>query len=488
MATTLKVKAPSKLTEITLVDDQLRKITSGFGNLETAVNAGAYKIRFENAGAVVDKLITIEPNSDDLVIDNSNSKGEYFHFESSAPVENTLFHHEYHSEPAKEISLQASKRMGAGAEIFIFVRDEFKTEKLSNPAEGLYLWNPQDGDEVLNLAELCQFDGDQHRENWGALTIETSPGVKVLRCFLTDGSMISLPVYACREFQTQVFLVRKRIGERMVIDFDSASIFMSTEGRGFEPEDKKLQLTALAFRLLNQKLSSQRIEQIGHSLTPEIETMFYEKFSNPMLGLFAAHILIRDKEAIFKHRIFLEEVAKNLSRLFGESQPDVLAFKWALGTDDIYGKEIVEPPYLKSSLRILTKESLSRSYLFPYPDGGPCASIASRQIGYGPWLTWTKEREDSRNLIEVSDFERAAWNILLTTIEDKEIADPADIIMISQNFGSEIISSAVEVIVNKLCVPANFAQHKLVQLIDRISRSRYSYRYREADRNWMHRF
>ena len=98
-----------------------------------------------------------------------------------------------------------------------------------------------------------------------------------------------------------------------------------------------------------------------------------------MLGLVAAHLLLRDKPS----SKMLGEVTRNLVTLLGEDNPDVQAISLAVKGD---GAPLRDMPMLRASWDIFVNASLRKPDLVP-PDSLP-ANLAPYVLPAWPWLIW----------------------------------------------------------------------------------------------------
>lgn len=136
-------------------------------------------------------------------------------------------------------------------------------------------------------------------------------------------------------WQTQVFLFRRTFGkgeESRRPDLSEASVLMGRTGSGFYPDRDDERWTELARLALagNRKAMPSR---------DDLREMLVHKFEDPMLGIYAAHLLLREPEIRVD---LLEIVLGNLFSMLGE-HPDVQALRLKL--DELRGRELsVEVP------------------------------------------------------------------------------------------------------------------------------------------------
>jgi hypothetical protein len=183
-------------------------------------------------------------------------------------------------------------------------------------------------------------------------------------------------------WQTQVFLNRRPYGKTEKkarrADLTNASILMSLLGEGFLPDREDLRWTELA-RL---GLSNNRC------LAPvkDLESVFWSKTLNPVLGLFCAHLLLHADDLDLD--TFKTIVAALEDQIDGHPDVNALMLRlYELGA----GRRAPIPPYetppmLRQSWEIVVESSVRR------PDLVPATSLAemisARLWGAGPWLVW----------------------------------------------------------------------------------------------------
>src|SRR5216684_5085524 len=112
-----------------------------------------------------------------------------------------------------------------------------------------------------------------------------------------------------------------------------------------------------------------------------LREMLRAKFINPMLGIYAAHLMMIAPDP---DEALLREVAENLKILLGD-HPDVTAIELWLDAKNA-APPFLSPPMLRSSWSILVNRSLVDQKLVP--PGSYTLRITGRLWGSGPWLVW----------------------------------------------------------------------------------------------------
>jgi hypothetical protein len=360
---TLSVEPQDRIAEIAVYDGNLNVVAKGAGTLKEKVPAGLYRVRIRVGSATDEKLVALE--SDQTVNFGPVS------FLSPIPLSDTEKTHEYHMAAAADAASRiAPKALGTGSSIMVFAREWSAQQNLSegNPAEGLSLL---DANENL-LAEIWK-EADLRNEHdasagWRA---NVNPGGYFLRLKLgdADNTMLLRPIFVSPGHQLQIFcLVSDHIVEaeaqgadqegrtRSTIrraDLANGAIAISPAG-SFDPNDRRIRLSELGCNALAQSR-----EGMSDSL---IDELVMQKFENPMLGLFAAHLLLRDKPG---DRELFRTVTDHLLRMLGPDHPDLQALWWQRGDDKKIGDGRLRVlPMLRASWNLAVDRSLKTLDVF----------------------------------------------------------------------------------------------------------------------------
>jgi hypothetical protein len=147
----------------------------------------------------------------------------------------------------------------------------------------------------------------------------------------------ALPVWISSNFQTQLFALNLDGG----IAYDSLRILNAHVHNGFSPDDPLLRTA----ELMTTGLIAGMQQPSGQAMREALSG----KFENPMVGLFAAHSLLRRPKLQFP---LLEEVIYNLGCML-EDSPDVRALGLMLAQAGGAGFDDIEPfkfpPMLQAS-------------------------------------------------------------------------------------------------------------------------------------------
>ncbi|HEV7333086.1 MAG TPA: hypothetical protein VGN63_18775 [Flavisolibacter sp.] len=340
---------------------------------------------------------------------------------SAAPLEGTTKTHEYQMDNAESHSKRVHVRKGKGSHLFLFVRYwtsepvRRKTKaKQAHPATGLWV-KDFSGKININLEEKAFYD--KQADPWAACNIELDPGVYRLCLETAEGKILEQSVVTCRDWQTQLFLLQHNYGIQRNdprADLDNMSVFMAKGKEGFKSRKftSNLKLAEQARLALIDGRTRLSKELLRHALS--------EKFTNPMLGIFGAHLLLKDRvheDNEGKHRM-LTLVVKNLRKLLG-AHPDVeaIALKAGLPVNFIFN----EPPMLRSSWTYILEATVKKPLLMPA--GSYAAGIAGLLWGQGAWLIWMKTTQlDQFHDMLVKQVEKMAQ--MVSTQSDQMVLPP----------------------------------------------------------------
>lgn len=415
-------------TEIFVIDGGFRRVASALKRMDADFPPGLYTVKFKRGGTLAEVDADLMPGSGPVEV---HAPEMALSFASAAPMEQTITSHEYQQAAAADISRMDPKQIsrGRGSWLFLFIRD-LGVNRIGNPAEKMTLHDLR-GREVIDFSRLGETGHDQDASGatWYGCNIELAPGFYRLRVARHGLPGLEQSLILVKDWQLQVFLVRdpwlsavspnisgQTIASEVIVNLSAGSIFMVRPGHGFDPQDPSVRLTELA----RQGLTTGRIPLNKEDLMQ----MFGGKFENPMLGLFAAHLLLPlleikssmtfqrplDHEMLKRNisiqmvlggtidgivgphtrqrlRQLLEEVAGNLEGLLGK-HPDVRAIRKELsGNENISTghEKSGPPPMLRRSwealLRLDPGYSLAKA-------GSIIERIADRIWSAGPWLVW----------------------------------------------------------------------------------------------------
>lgn len=311
----MRFEAGDRGGQIVVVDSDFRKLATGVGSLDMKLEAGLYKARFKSGDRIHDELFEVPGDQKEI-------RAPRLEFSSPIPLGGFAGHHEYQEGPARAVvSGPADAHLGFGAEILVFVRDSRHPRGLvvaETPCwEGLCLRTGA-GEVLVDVA----FAGRTNAaDGWAAIKLVVDPGVYFLARPEQSKSDIlwEIPVVACQDWCTGVFLDAidqagsgTDHGDSRIADLDGAAVTMSRMDSALVLDERMARLTELA----RQGLAS------GQPAIAEDDLlqMLDEKADFPMLGLFAAHLLLARPE---KDWGLIAIIAGNLDRWLSSGHPDV---------------------------------------------------------------------------------------------------------------------------------------------------------------------
>ena len=382
--TTVTVRIEDQQGELEIIDGRFRVVDRGFGTIQTALPPGIYKARARAGDARNEELFEVEPGATPFEV----SLGSLL-FASPVPLQDTSTSHEYHQH-ALAYSTSASPLdagLGEGATLLLSVRDPsnacFMQQSASPEVQAAYMRSFQrfslqipGGEMLIDLSDKAQLKPD---EGYTVLNLKLAPGPYILIHEAEDESRTAMPIVAAPGWQTQVFIHvdlprgLEALGHPNLAD---RAVMMAPVGQPFQPDDRYFRLTEIArFALMEGRpiIKGDALNQL-----------LLEKFSNPIFGLFAAHLLLLKETP---DRSLLGIVVDNLAAMLGDQFPDVAALRLKIDeidgvSPDLHSDSISFAPLLRSSWNFMAEypELISKVPLF--------RQIAGSIIFNGAWLAW----------------------------------------------------------------------------------------------------
>jgi hypothetical protein len=358
----LRVEAEPGVT-ITVLNADLQPVADGIGSLEEEFPPGLYDLRFVAGHAIGEKVVR-------LGSENLRYRAPTVAFHSPALITQSVAEDEITSR-ANRLSRRPNERVGRGAQLLVVVLDEAPVAR-ANAAAGLTV-RSLEGKLLASFERLSMRSREGSQPVWAVGCLELDPGPYRLRV-ATGTATLEQMIILVEDWQTQVFLDRKSWGAspaRRRASLPDASVLLSPMRRDFDPFRADLRLTELArIALLDRR----------PVLAPQdLNEMIYGKWENPMLGLYAANLLLATNKGTPQ---LINKIRHNLRQLLG-NHPDVAAL-------DLRAGETVDPikvpPMLRASWDTVVAASATR------PDLVAADSLAGRiaehLFGTGMWLTW----------------------------------------------------------------------------------------------------
>ncbi len=368
------------MAEISVVNADQQPVDKAVGELKASLPAGIYKVRVRVGPTVNENLVSLDQDRE-LTIPT-------LQFPSPIPLNDTSRSHEYHQGAARQLSATPCDVLGAGASIFVFSRQwtqggpEGKLHPtLPNPAIGLRLLDDKENllANIEERAVVNALPGYDASAGWRA---NVQPGPYRLRLEFSDGSEIERALYVAPRTQTQIFFLLHEqclpSGQSEVrADLAGGTISISLTQQ-FDPADQIVRLKELACYALTQ---TRRV--LSDSVRAEIVN---EKFTDPMLGILGAHLILRDEPDSDAKAERLRTIERNLENLLGPDHPDVRALHLKTGGEQRHNYSLLSPPMLRASWDLAVDASINNSSAIPA--GSTSGSIARRVLPTALWLLW----------------------------------------------------------------------------------------------------
>lgn len=386
----VEIRAADPVTEIFLIDANLQLVGQGVGVLVTDKPAGLYQVKLRAGTHTMEELIKLR----DEPFEKTYPPLE---FSSPVPLPNTYKSHEFHCDNARDHSKIEHVKKGSGSSIYVFARDwtgkrpaageETSAGTYENPARGLTLVDAS-GSELVDFAKQSATQLDW--EPWAACNITVDPGLYILRLHAPDGSVWERTLVASPVWQTQCFLLQRDYKDKKGPDLSGATVLLRELGVGFTPDSGEHRLVELArLGLVDQR----------PILSDEVEALLTQKFENPLLGIFGAHLLLmlEQKRGRPYEPGLLQHVVEKLRYLLKEPHPDVESLAWKAGLgDENYRFGI--PPMLRRGWVLMTQASADRPEVVQ--EGSLVTRMYDRMLAEGPWLIWSGEQAaDDESLV-----------------------------------------------------------------------------------------
>lgn len=393
----LQVQANNPATEIFVIDGNFTRVGKGLGQLAIDLSPGLYKVKFKTGSQIEEHFVTLAPGKEKVQVRSDEPLQT-----TSLPLKKQSYIKSFQQvNPFIAEAEKQSKRIhldiGNGSQLFIFVHDDI--ERKINVARGLSL-HDQDGKQVASISKQGV---SNLAEKWAACNISLKPGQYRLRLQTKVIGRLEQTISTHDGWQTHVFLGNRSYTRSVVqkanryarrADLPNASILMTRLGEGFDARRDDLRWMESA------RLGLQGNRPVANA--GEMRNLLYEKFQNPILGIFGAHLLLLEPELKLD---LLNTVVENLFNILGP-QPDVQALRLHLHhlekrpCDPMPVSSV--PPMLLASWKILLALSADYPGLIPY--GSLAGRVATELWGDGVWLTWQLQ-DDGQQLFEVDEDE-----------------------------------------------------------------------------------
>lgn len=393
----LEVTAGSPLAEVFLINHAFALVDRSIGDLDSTVEPGVYKVKARLGDAGLERLVLLQ---DDLKLDLT----EDLRIASPAPIAGTMRTREHDMVAAQDAGVDAVTQLGAGSQLFVMTRRWSPDGAASHGTEALAasLHGP-DGEA---LASIDPADG----ESTAGATYDVDPGPYLVRWRSESGVAAEQSVYAVADWQTQLFLLQEP-GESPDLGRSRVSVLMARAG--FDPHDPQQRHVEEARTALadERKVASEFLNEA-----------LLEQLDNPMLGLFAAHLMLiardaardADREAeeqrarrrsgvagprapVQFDQLRFDDLVRSLRALLGSGHPDVLALATQVSGQDLAELEpLIAPPMLWRSWVTLIEASNDEPRLVP----AHTWRRAMAALPLRPFLIWSQNAGEAASQLE----------------------------------------------------------------------------------------
>jgi ribosomal protein L7/L12 len=375
-----------------IIDSGFQMVAQGFGRVQAELTPGLYKARTQVGATVREKVFAVDEGASPTPVRLASVA-----FPSPAPLQGTTTSHEYHQQAVAMAVDHAEPpiALGTGASLLLSVRDpsgvpfeqtEQTQDAYAHSFDGFSLC-AADGSELINYDQAAKRDVSL---GFAIRNAELNPGRYFLKHQRTDLEPVVIPIITVVGWASQIFihLEESRAAEathRPVLR--EAAVMMVPLGQPFHPGDRYFRLTEVA---------RQALQQGRNILDRELmNDLLGSKFGNPVLGLFAAHLLLLDPKPSLD---LLHIVVDNLGELLGWDFPDVTILRRRLRQLDPAASPTAPiqspvgfPPLLRASWAIISSLAVADETIFPA--GSVSWQVADRLIDNGIWMAWRPRQQ-----------------------------------------------------------------------------------------------
>jgi hypothetical protein len=380
----LTIKTNDVGSENLVIDGQFNRVGISIGDSSSfSLPKGLYSVKVKVGDGLVEKPVTLT--------ENKTVEFNPVMFNTPAPLLGTFNTSDFQINTASNYSRKEVPDviLGRGSKLFLFgsiPSGAISTDlpkKGTDPAVGLTL-RTFDDDLLVDFEkpDIGTYSWDE--VPWAACDIDINPGCYVLCVETNGGDVYRQTIVMSHGWQTQVFLQSRNYGtieNDVRADLINSSIMMSRIEHGFNPVDLVNFGDGTTYRLTEQV--RQALQSKKKAISVELLAVLYSgKFENPMLGIYAANLLIQNNaDSIFSDGHIL---VKNLRMLLGNCHPDVeaIALKVGIPSDYVFR----EFPMLAASWSWVLEASVKNSNLIPI--NSLAYKLAGEFWSNKFWLIW----------------------------------------------------------------------------------------------------
>lgn len=334
--------------EIQLVGSEFKVLARGPSPLKATVPVGVYGAKVLIGDRETQSLLLVE-----------EGEGELEHHIDSPRIESPLPLHEASTEIGTGDLRQLSDRLHnrlADAEAGVHVCFRYPEASSAGVAIAVGSQEFHDLQDRIRLVDStapvppAQATWPHNTRASISLVFDVAPGNCTL-FYRQDKEEMGIPLPACAGWVIQAFIPMVASAGTYTPDFREMSVFYSRPGANQSQGKAELRVA----ETVRQSMGRGRTHISGEVL----QSLLTGKLDNPMLGIYAAHHLLKDSGAAN----ILPTVLLNTAHLLGENHPDVVALECAvfchqsLETRQARLARLQGPPLLSDSWDLLVAEA-----------------------------------------------------------------------------------------------------------------------------------
>lgn len=407
----LTVHASDELTGIIVRDGDLRDVVSGVGRVTTRVAPGLFKVRFTVGSASKDQFVEVSASDAEVGVD---VYGDPLQIDTTVPLSASRSYSETATGFLTDLSMLDADRTSHRSQLLVYLRDR-ETTGFEESCASIRLFDVH-GDQIATFADEARHGSAAE----AGIALNVAPGVYRARVETGQQGDYEVFLTAPDGWQSRLFLECDDFywyGEPLRRpSLRSASILMAPIGEPFDPGKADARLAQIALSALSAD---------KHVLEKsDMQDLLHGKFQDPMLGLFAAHLLLLERR---RRQNLLKTICRNILRLVGPI-PDLQALETRLDdrvTDGHRDLAIYHgsPPMLLRSWDLLVRHSRRR--FSTIPAGSLSDRIAETIVASRPWLISRCDEESTADNLRPGTASVAAARRVLTKMVAQ--VQPADI-------------------------------------------------------------
>jgi hypothetical protein len=317
----LKLTTDNPHAEILLLDGGFRVLKRGPTPLTHSAAPGLYLMKVKVGDQEREEILVVEPEA--MPFEASLPAPS---FESPIPLTGTSTTHEYHEDAVRRLldpSAAATMSFGTGSAVMVCVRDPLAKLTTSEADRAVYAAS-FNGFRILDRDGTCIVNLDENAERnmaagYIAITVDLRSGWYAL-AHQSGTSWVCTPLPTAGGLVLQVYINVVPSGQgpfSLMADLSGMAVVFDRLGHGFVPWRRDW--------LAGETVRQGMLEGRNYIDTPSMRQMLTGNCDDPMLGLYAAHLLLAKPTPDWP---LIQKVLWNVEGLLGSHHPDVVAL-WA---------------------------------------------------------------------------------------------------------------------------------------------------------------